>query len=223
MIWWMNISTSCECIFWQRALQGSQDLCGSIYQAVCSLTQMKLMCWLTPWFHQLDNPVPVLAVYLTHAHRTLYESKGLRFNDVGPNFLCVYCVTDEIKVLLYDFFKDSTVTLNQWCLVLHGVLDGDNLWCPNIQWNSSCKYLCRGMLPTTHTFLSVPTHTGWTGSWSFCTLQLLELRKTFESWTAPSWPSQWSAQGSCCLLQRYHVWWLYPPMMNGQRLGECQY
>ena len=39
----------------------------------------------------------------------------------------IYLVTDEIKVLLYDFFKDSTVTQNQWCLVLHGVLDGDNL------------------------------------------------------------------------------------------------
>ena len=37
--------------------------------------------------HYVGFYVLALAGYLTYAHRTLYESKGLEFNDVGPNFL----------------------------------------------------------------------------------------------------------------------------------------
>jgi hypothetical protein len=69
----------------------------------------------------------VSTVYLTHSHRTLYESKGLEFNDVSPTFLHIYLVTDGTKVLLYNFFGDSTATLNQWRLVLNGVSDGGDL------------------------------------------------------------------------------------------------
>ena len=35
--------------------------------------------------------------------------------------------TDETKVLLYNFFGDSTATLNQWRLVLNGMSEGDDL------------------------------------------------------------------------------------------------
>ena len=65
------------------------------------------------------------AVYLTHAYRTLYESKGLEFNDVGLTFLCVSLTTDETKVLLYNFFEDSNATLNQWRLVLNRISEED--------------------------------------------------------------------------------------------------
>ena len=67
------------------------------------------------------------AVDLTHAHRTLYESKGLEFNDVGPIVPHIHLIADETKVLLYNFFEDSTATPNQWRLVLNGVPNADNL------------------------------------------------------------------------------------------------
>jgi hypothetical protein len=41
-------------------------------------------------------------------------------------FLRIYLITDKTKVLLYNFFEDSTATLNQWRLVLNGVSDGDD-------------------------------------------------------------------------------------------------
>ena len=41
--------------------------------------------------------------------------------------LCIYVVTDNTKVLLYNFFKDSTATLSQWRLVLNGISDGNDL------------------------------------------------------------------------------------------------
>ena len=67
------------------------------------------------------------AFHLTQPHRTLYESKGLEFNDVGPTFLHAYTVADETKVLLYNFFEDSTATSAQWRLVLNGVSNRGNL------------------------------------------------------------------------------------------------
>ncbi|KAF9642213.1 P-loop containing nucleoside triphosphate hydrolase protein, partial [Thelephora ganbajun] len=60
---------------------------------------------------------------------TLYESKGSEFDDVSSAFLRTYVITDKTKVLLYNFFKDSTATLNQWRLVLEGVSYGGNLQC----------------------------------------------------------------------------------------------
>ena len=38
-----------------------------------------------------------------------------------PFFFSIYLNTDRTKVLLYNFFKDSTATLNQWRLVLNEV------------------------------------------------------------------------------------------------------
>lgn len=67
------------------------------------------------------------AAYLTHINRTLYESKGLEFNDVSFPFLCVLLIADKTKVLLYNFFEDSNATLNQWRLVLNGISEGDDL------------------------------------------------------------------------------------------------
>ena len=68
------------------------------------------------------------AFYLTRDHRTLYESKGLEFNDVGLVFFRrVYTINDKIKVLLYNFFENSTATPSQWRLVLNRVSDEDDL------------------------------------------------------------------------------------------------
>jgi hypothetical protein len=54
--------------------------------------------------------------------RTLYESKGLEFNDVserseGPKLLIRFIP----KVLLYNFFEDSTVDAAQWRVVLNAL------------------------------------------------------------------------------------------------------
>ena len=57
----------------------------------------------------------------------MYESKGLEFNDVGGPFLWICFISDKTKVLLYNFFADSTATLSQWRLVLNGVIEGDIL------------------------------------------------------------------------------------------------
>lgn len=35
-------------------------------------------------------------------------------------------ITDKTKVLLYNFFEDSTATLDQWRLLLNEVPGGDN-------------------------------------------------------------------------------------------------
>lgn len=67
------------------------------------------------------------AVYLTNPHRTLHESKGLEFNDVSLTFFSHILITDKTKVLLYNFFKDSTASLNQWRLVLNRVSSGDGI------------------------------------------------------------------------------------------------
>lgn len=67
------------------------------------------------------------ATYLTHARRTLYESKGLEFNDVSLTFLRIFLVADKTKVLLYNFFGDSNATLNQWRLVLNRISEGEGI------------------------------------------------------------------------------------------------
>jgi hypothetical protein len=58
---------------------------------------------------------------LNFQFRTLYDSKGLEFNDVRPVQSHYNLNTDEKKVLLYNFFEDSTATLSQWRLVLNEV------------------------------------------------------------------------------------------------------
>ena len=63
-------------------------------------------------------------------HRTLYESKGLEFNDVSHTFLLICPRTDEAKVLLYNFFKDSPATPKQWRLMLNEVSNASSI--PNI-------------------------------------------------------------------------------------------
>jgi len=40
-------------------------------------------------------------------------------------FFHIYPIADKTKVLLYNFFMDSTATLNQWRLVLNGIFDGE--------------------------------------------------------------------------------------------------
>lgn len=51
----------------------------------------------------------------------MYDSKGLEFNDVRYTRLRCDTKIDAKKVLLYNFFEDSTATLNQWRLVLNEV------------------------------------------------------------------------------------------------------
>ena len=58
---------------------------------------------------------------LTSRSRTLYDSKGLEFNDVRSTPPHYGSNTDKNKVLLYNFFEDSTATLSQWRLVLNDV------------------------------------------------------------------------------------------------------
>lgn len=53
--------------------------------------------------------------------RTLYDSKGLEFNDVRSAWPYCSSNTDKNKVLLYNFFEDSKATLSQWRLVLNDV------------------------------------------------------------------------------------------------------
>jgi len=47
--------------------------------------------------------------------------------SVSFSSVSVDLFTDKTKVLLYNFFKDSTATLNQWRLLLNGVSDGHDL------------------------------------------------------------------------------------------------
>ena len=72
---------------------------------------------------------------LTRHNRTLYESKGLEFDDVrsnkivsrrGVHFLTFFFV----KVLLYKFFEDSSVDLSQWRVVLNQLSEEENLDVP---------------------------------------------------------------------------------------------
>lgn len=46
---------------------------------------------------------------------------------MSVSFSSVNLFTDKTKVLLYNFFKDSTASLNQWRLLLNGVSDGHDL------------------------------------------------------------------------------------------------
>ena len=69
----------------------------------------------------------VRVVCLTRPNRTLYESKGLEFNDVNLTCPRTHLITEKTKVLLYNFFGDSTATLNQWRLVLNRVSESNGL------------------------------------------------------------------------------------------------
>ena len=75
--------------------------------------------------HYVRSYIPVSAIYLTYTHRTLYESKGLEFNDVSLTLPHIH-LYQRTKVLLYNFFEDSTATSNQWRLVLNMVSKGGN-------------------------------------------------------------------------------------------------
>ena len=66
-------------------------------------------------------PIPVLGVRVNLSIRTLYDSKGLEFDDVRSAWLYYGSGTDVTKVLLYNFFEDSAATPNQWRLVLNNV------------------------------------------------------------------------------------------------------
>jgi hypothetical protein len=54
------------------------------------------------------------------------REQGPRIQRCQFRFSSVNFVTDKAKVLLYNFFKDSTATLNQWRLLLNGISDGYN-------------------------------------------------------------------------------------------------
>ena len=60
--------------------------------------------------------------------RTLYESKGLEFNDVGCCIVCseiLYVLISkqpcDFQVVLYNFFHDSTLDVSQWRVILNAV------------------------------------------------------------------------------------------------------
>lgn len=54
--------------------------------------------------------------------RTIYESKGLEFDDVSAvatsSASCCQFILTSAQVLLYKFFEDSKVRLSQWRIVL---------------------------------------------------------------------------------------------------------
>lgn len=63
--------------------------------------------------------------------RTLYDSKGLEFNDVSLEPFPTHCRIDvRMQVLLYNFFEDSAVDLSRWRVLLNhaeGEVDGKDL------------------------------------------------------------------------------------------------
>ena len=63
---------------------------------------------------------------LTSRFRTLYDSKGLEFNDVRSTPLRYDSDAEKTKVVLYNFFENSTATLSQWRLVLNDVEQKDH-------------------------------------------------------------------------------------------------
>ena len=77
--------------------------------------------------HHVRPHVLASDISLIYDHRTLHESKGLEFNDVSIDFSHICLITDNTKVLLYNFFGDSTATLSQWRLVLNGISGGKGL------------------------------------------------------------------------------------------------
>jgi len=97
-----------------------------------------------------------------HSHRTLYESKGLEFNDVSPTFPHIYPY-QRTKVLLYNFFEDSMATSNQWRLVLNQVSNGDNFL--NVQTFDETRHasICMEVCNLWQAFLS-PAHATWVRS-----------------------------------------------------------
>lgn len=74
-------------------------------------------------FCTLHNYCSGIASLIKYYHRTLYESKGLEFNDVG------FVISDRLRsvahafrqVLLFNFFEDSTADVSQWRVVLNAV------------------------------------------------------------------------------------------------------
>lgn len=67
----------------------------------------------------------MLDMNLTSQYRTLYDSKGLEFDDVSSTPPRCFSDADNTKVLLYDFFEDSTATPSQWRLVLNDLENKD--------------------------------------------------------------------------------------------------
>ena len=61
--------------------------------------------------------------------RTLYESKGLEFDDVN-DVSCLHRAVIPIisyQVLLYKFFEDSSSDLSQWRIVLNMINEEDGV------------------------------------------------------------------------------------------------
>src|SRR6266849_444470 len=80
----------------------------------------------TSWRHWLNHVrylSNVINMESDTSYRTLYESKGLEFNDVGYLSSTLLCprVNTFIQVLLYDFFEDSSVDVAQWRVVLNAI------------------------------------------------------------------------------------------------------
>ena len=66
------------------------------------------------------------------ARRTLYESKGLEFDDVRAFFLATRSSLTDRQVLLFNFFEDSTVEVGQWRVVLNSLPDRQ-INCPRFE------------------------------------------------------------------------------------------
>jgi hypothetical protein len=62
-----------------------------------------------------------MILIFTHLLRTLYDSKGLEFDDVRKLTLTIWQLSDSGQVLLYNFFGDSAIDASRWQVVLNGV------------------------------------------------------------------------------------------------------
>jgi hypothetical protein len=83
----------------------------------------------------------------TFCSRTVHESKGLEFDDVGPAEHEVSCISNSMQVLLYNFFEDSTASASQWQPVMNGGSGGT----PAPDFNETRNgIICTEVLPLLH-------------------------------------------------------------------------
>lgn len=66
-----------------------------------------------------------MCIHVRPFNRTLYESKGLEFDDVSTSFFCCIESSNIAQVLLYDFFETSPIDVARWRVVLNALSPKD--------------------------------------------------------------------------------------------------
>ena len=76
--------------------------------------------------NQVNLDTHLLTIYLTHSQDNIWEQRPwIQWCQFSISL--VYLVTNKTKVILYNFFKNSMATSNQWRLVLNNVFGGGSL------------------------------------------------------------------------------------------------